>query len=1075
MMKKIFLTSFFFLIVLQLISQQDVLKIIVQSGHYAPVMTVDYSPDGKLIITGSEDKTLKLWEAATGREIRTFNGHTKSVTGVKFSPNGKKIVSSSYFENIAIVWDVATGEQLITIKDSLDAIRNAIFNPNGDNNQVLTGGHETNAILWDIKTGKKVQEYHQKPSTCYQCIPSLQFNKDGSKLITGSGDRTTILWDVASADTIHTYQFTAGSCSSCKSSAALSSNEKYIATGESSGKLNLLEANSGKVIYELVEDEDYKSVQFSLDNKYIAAILGYYGVLKVWEVETGKEVLSVKNKKGIKAVAFSSNSKNIAVANTNGTASIWNIATQKVALQLKGIVNRPATPRLNQSQVYYLDKLNEVKLSEDGNTLAFFKQSKNVILWDLQQGKASKKLVGHKELVTCLSFNSDNTKIATGSIDRTIILWDAKTGAAIKELKSHSGMLFSVDFSADGTQLVSNSWDGTSVLWNVTTGKMISRFNVHGSSPYSAAITPNNLYLITGGLDKALRLTEVDTRVSVKEFIGHTDVAGDICFSSDANIFATAGWDKKVRIWDINSGLIIKKLTGHQGAVFSIDIDKEDKYIVSGSDDKTARLWDFKTGKLIKIFSGHNGAITYVKITPDSKRLITSSRDGSVKIWDIESGHEILTHFSLGENEWLVKTPQGFFDATGLAQQNLFFVEGTKTYSLDQFFDKFYQPGVMKKALNSINKHDDRQGSIFNELKKSPPPNVTILSPSTNNESKQRGVELIVSIANTGGGIDEIKIMHNGKRIRFDDDLSRIPSKGYDMTKTYNLLLLPGDNNITVSAFSKGRIESKKAIVTINYKGAKKIANCYVLSVGINEYKNAELNLNYAKADANGFAETINKKGEGLFKNISVTTIYNTAATKDRILSAIDSLSLQVQPEDVFIFYYAGHGGVSDGEFYFIPTDNVSLYQKSKLDKSAISAKLLQEKFQKIKALKQIILLDACHAGASTEVLAQRGSSSEKALAQMSRSEGIHVLAAAGSEQQATEFGSLGHGVFTYVLIEAISGKADGAPKDGKVTIYELISYLDDQVPEVSQKFQGQAQYPYTFSLGHDFPITILK
>lgn len=1071
-MKKLVFLFLLLLGVLNIKAQQEALKVIVQSGHYEAVTAIDYSPDGKFIITGSDDKTLKLWETATGREIRTFNGHLKPITNVDFSPDGNKVISSSYFDNTAIVWDIQTGKQLITFKDSLDEIRNAIFSPNS--NQILTGGHETNAILWDLKTGKRIQEYHQKPTTCYQCIPSLQFNKEGTQFITGSGDRTAIFWDVATGDTIKTYHYSKGSCSSCKSSAAYSSNAKFIASGEGSEQLNIIDSYTGKIVHTLVDDEDYKSVQFNASNKYLAAVLGYRGLLKVWEVKTGKVVLEVKNEKGIKDVVFSPDGKNIALANANHTATIWNIATQKEIKQLKGIVNRPPTPRLNDSQIYYLDKLNEVRLSPDGNTLAFFKRSNNAILWDLNTGKASKKLVGHEELVTCLAFSPDNKTIATGSLDRSIILWDANTGEPIKKLERHSGMLFSVEFSKDGKQLISNSWDGTSVLWDVEKREVLSRFKVHSSSPYSAAITPNGLYVMTGGLDKTLKLSEIDTRIAVKEFVGHTNVAGDICFSADDNVFATAGWDKKVRVWDMVSGLQIKKLVGHQGAVFSVDIDATNKYIVSGSDDKTARLWDFKTGKLIKTFEGHNGAITYVKITTDGKRLITSSRDGSVKIWDLEKGTEILTHFSLTENEWLVKTPQGFFDATGVAQKNLFFVSGTTTYSLDQFFDKFYQPGVMKNALYPSSK-DERQGSIYNDLKKYPPPNVTILAPPNNKENKERGIELIVKIENTGGGINEIKIMHNGKRIRFDDDLSRIPGKGYDMTKNYNLLLLPGENNITVSAFSEGRIESKKATINVNYKGTAKNANCYVLAVGINEYKNVELNLNYAKADAHGFVETMNEKGEGLFKNISVKTIYNTEATKENIITAIDSLAIQINPEDVFIFYYAGHGGVNEGEFYFIPTDNVSLYQKNKLDKSAISATLLQEKFQKIKALKQIVLLDACHAGASTEILAQRGSSSEKALAQMSRSEGIHVLAAAGSEQQATEFGALGHGVFTYVLMEAISGKADGAPKDGKVTIYELISYLDDQVPEISQKYQGQAQYPYTFSLGHDFPITILK
>jgi uncharacterized caspase-like protein len=95
----------------------------------------------------------------------------------------------------------------------------------------------------------------------------------------------------------------------------------------------------------------------------------------------------------------------------------------------------------------------------------------------------------------------------------------------------------------------------------------------------------------------------------------------------------------------------------------------------------------------------------------------------------------------------------------------------------------------------------------------------------------------------------------------------------------------------------------------------------------------------------------------------------------------------------------------------------------------------------------------------------------EKAMAQLSRSSGVHVMAAAGSEQYATEVRSLGHGLFTYTLLEALAGQADGAPRDGNVTVYELKAYLNDQVPELSKEHKGSIQWPYTFSIGHDFPL----
>jgi len=249
--------------------------------------------------------------------------------------------------------------------------------------------------------------------------------------------------------------------------------------------------------------------------------------------------------------------------------------------------------------------------------------------------------------------------------------------------------------------------------------------------------------------------------------------------------------------------------------------------------------------------------------------------------------------------------------------------------------------------------------------------------------------------------------------------------------------------------------------------------NCYVLAVGINEYRNASLNLNYAVADAKGFANTIQEKGKGLYKNIEVHTIFNKDATKANILSKLEELTLKVQPEDVFYFYYAGHGSLVDDRFYFIPTDNVRLYEPEALEKNAIYAGEVQRILKDMPALKQVIVIDACHAGGSVEQLATRGGGEEKALAQLSRSAGVHVFASAGSEQYAGEFETLGHGIFTYVLLKGINGEADGAPLDGKVTIYELKSYLDDQVPVLTKELKGNSQYPNTFSRGHDFPIVI--
>src|SRR5690606_16496514 len=166
------------------------------------------------------------------------------------------------------------------------------------------------------------------------------------------------------------------------------------------------------------------------------------------------------------------------------------------------------------------------------------------------------------------------------------------------------------------------------------------------------------------------------------------------------------------------------------------------------------------------------------------------------------------------------------------------------------------------------------------------------------------------------------------------------------------------------------------------------------------------------------FIKVLDEKSKNLFGDIELHALYDDEASRQNILKSLEDLSKKIHPEDVFIFYYAGHGSMVEDRFFLIPTESLRLYDLAALQKEALEASVLQEKFKSIKALKQLIVMDACQSGGSVELLANRGAAEEKAIAQLSRSAGIHVMASAGSEQFATEFAELGHGLFTYVLIQ---------------------------------------------------------
>jgi uncharacterized caspase-like protein len=255
------------------------------------------------------------------------------------------------------------------------------------------------------------------------------------------------------------------------------------------------------------------------------------------------------------------------------------------------------------------------------------------------------------------------------------------------------------------------------------------------------------------------------------------------------------------------------------------------------------------------------------------------------------------------------------------------------------------------------------------------------------------------------------------------------------------------------------------------------------MAVGINNYKNGAYNLNYAQPDAKSFVEQISKNYDKIFKSINPIEIYNEDATKENIIKGFNQIITKAKPEDVFVFFYAGHGSLDeehkdadgDSPFYFVPTDVTKIYgDPEQLQKKGLSANELRQYLTQIRSTKQLVLMDACHSGGALKSMNVRAAASdEKAIFQLARSSGVVTIASSGSKQFATEFDILKHGVFTYVLLEALNGKADNG--DGKVTVNEIKLYMEERVPELTKQYGGTAQYPTGYITGSDFPLTILN
>ncbi len=157
--------------------------------HEGPVYSVAFSPDGTQIVTGSGDQTARLWDLATGQELRRFEGHEIGVDSVAFSPDGTQIVTGS-FDQTARLWDVATGQELCRFEGHEGGVASVAFSPDGT--QIVTGSRDQTARLWDVATGQELRRFEGHEVR----VLSVAFSPDGTQIVTGSGDQTARLWDV---------------------------------------------------------------------------------------------------------------------------------------------------------------------------------------------------------------------------------------------------------------------------------------------------------------------------------------------------------------------------------------------------------------------------------------------------------------------------------------------------------------------------------------------------------------------------------------------------------------------------------------------------------------------------------------------------------------------------------------------------------------------------------------------------------------------------------------------------------------------------------------------------------------
>ena len=585
-------------------------------GHTASIWSLALSPDGRSIVTGSEDMTAKVWDLATGKELLTLRGHGGEVYSVAFSPDGQRIVTGS-MDQTAQVWDATSGRRLLILKHggALDAVA---FSPDGQ--RIVTGGNDRMVRVWDAAGGRQLLAF--KACDGGWIRPTV-FSPDGQRILTGNPYQTAKVWDAVSGQELFTLRgHSNGVC------AAFSPDGQRIVTGSHDGTVKVWEAASGRELLTFKgHGRSVEAVAFSQDGRRLVTGSGD-GTAKVWEADTGKELLTLRGHGSeVRCAGFFAGGQRIVTGSYDNTVKIWEATSINEPLALRG----------------HKETVMSLAFSPDGRRLVTGSEDQTAKVWDAVSGKELLTLDGHRARVHSVAFAPDGRRIATASLDNEAKVWDAASGKELYTLAGHLAGVHGVSFSPDGQRIVTASIDRTAKVWDATTGKELLILSGHRHWLYCAVYSPDGQRIVTGSWDYTAKVWDATTGKELLSFEGHSARVLSAAFSPDGQRIVTGSWDQTAKVWEAASGKELVTLKGHNSEVLSVAFSPDGKRIVTASGDGTAKLWEATSGKELLTLSGHSGGLQSVAFSPDGRRIATGSGDQTARIWDMATADQVAT------------------------------------------------------------------------------------------------------------------------------------------------------------------------------------------------------------------------------------------------------------------------------------------------------------------------------------------------------------------------------------------------------------------------------------------------
>ena len=579
------------------------------SGHAGPVWSCSMTSDNQIIFSGSEDKTVKVWDANTQELLHTFTDHGATVNALDVVCDDKYLVSGDWNGKM-YVWDWKEKTKQMELVGHTAGIYT--LSVSKSSKYMVTGGGDYMARVWDLSNFSLLGSCDCENNSVF----ALALTNNFSDIICGGWGGFIRVFDSKTFARKASFDGKAGVIQSM----GLTSNNAYLIIGTRNNKVKIFNYAEKTEYFTFSSHENWvRNLVITNDSKYFITVSADKSI-RIFNIPNKTEELNLEGSEGyVFGEYLSKDGQFLLTGASDKLMRLWKLGKPERVSDLTG------HEKCIMSLVVTADDKYIVTGSED----------KTVRIWSLEEFSELAVLNGHTETVWSVAVSNDSKYIASVSGDKKLILWDFETRTIVAELCKHTSPIFCVTFSHDSKRVFSGAQDKNIIVWSVEEKSDLRVLAGHTDTVFALKVSYDNNFLISGAADYTIRIWDLNTLEQSSKIETKGGMIESISLSSDGKYLALGDRASKVTLWDWNSKTLLKKFHHHIKWVKSVSFSADNNLFVSASNDFTVRVWNASEERQELVLRGHTSTIRAVRFTNNGKYVISAGEDLKIKVWNI--------------------------------------------------------------------------------------------------------------------------------------------------------------------------------------------------------------------------------------------------------------------------------------------------------------------------------------------------------------------------------------------------------------------------------------------------------